>query len=282
MNKKIIITIITALVLGVAIGSFIIIKNNKKPKLSANNGNGGVVENLNDKDTESTTEEEEKLLNITDVVVDDKSGALSDDIKEDIINSCSEETDRYMRLIFNYSEYTDEYKNNLLKGMADTEKYPRTKYYYVDSIIESFAENEVICSVNDVKILGVTIASEVDGAYEVTVRGYADVNYRSKDLNEDKRYIVFEDHLCKDGDSITHFDPYFNYMLRQEGFKCGLLDDGSNTIRYKGKSVFEFNLEQYNPEYEQAQEIEKEYEKKIQEKTDTSTGTDSDKDSTEE
>ena len=114
---------------------------------------------------------------------------------------------------------------------------------------------------------------------EVTVRGYIDLYFATKDLTEDKRYVVFEDHLCKEGDNITHFDSSFNYVLKQEGFRYGLVDDMTNTIRYKGTTVFEFDLEQYNPEYKQSLEIEEEYEKQLKEDEERlSTDTDSEED----
>lgn len=46
-------------------------------------------------------------------------------------------------------------------------------------------------------------------------------------------------------------------MLKTEGFKYGLVDEMTKTVRYTGTSVFEFNLEQYNPEYEKTLEEEK-------------------------
>lgn len=274
--KKVIIALIFFLLLVTAgIIAVIFHKNDKKelPKITDDE----VVEDITEE--KSTEAEEESLIEITDVVFLDKTDSIKEEDVDTFINEVSAETDRYLKLIFNYSSYSDEYKNSLLAGMADTERWPRTKYYYADAIIQSFEDNEVVCSTNKVNILSVTVGTKIDDSYEVTVRGYIDINFSSKDIAEGKKYIPFEDHLCKEKDNITHFDPSFNHMLNPEGFKCGLVDEMTKTVRYMGTSVFEFNLEQYNPEYEQAQKIEEEYEKTLEEEKNKLA---SDTDSTEE
>lgn len=281
MNKKKIIIISSIIVILVItiIGFMIILNKRGKKDLDLDSVSNEEIEELTEETVEEK-EDEDELLNISEIVFLDKSESISENEKDAFIEAVSNETDRYMKLIFNYSEYSDEYKNNLLKGMADTEKYPLTKYYYVDTIVDSFAENQVKCSTNNVTILGVTIVNLTeDGTYDVVVRGYIDLYFSAKNITEDKRYIVFEDDLCKENDNITHFDSKFNYVLRQDDFSYGLVDDGTNTIRFNGKPVFEFDLEQYNPEYKQSLEIEEEYEKQLKEDEERlSTDTDSEED----
>lgn len=177
-------------------------KNDKKeqPKIT----NDEVIEDITEeksteaeeKSTEaeekSTEAEEESLIEITDILFIDKTDSVKEEDVDTFIKEVSAETDRYMKLIFNYSSYSDEYKNSLLAGMADTEKWPRTKYYYADAIIQSFEDNRVVCSTNKVNILSVTVGTKVEDSYEVTVRGYIDINFSSKDIAEGKNIFLLK------------------------------------------------------------------------------------------
>ncbi len=151
MKKRYIVMLVLSIIIAIFLGLIIIIKRNNDKSAHTPNLSHEVVEEITENTTEETTEkateettekateeateEVEPMKEITDIVFLDRSGTITDDIKGSFIDDVASETYNYMKKIFNYSGYTEEYKNNLLLGMANTEKYPLTKYYYVDEII---------------------------------------------------------------------------------------------------------------------------------------------------
>ncbi len=175
-------------------------------------------------------------------------------------NKVAAESENYLTQIFNFEKNSKIYRKQLKDKRVDKEKYNVANDYYYSAIPQMFEDESLKSSVNKINVVGITISDEYKGKYSVLVRGYADLNMSSESISEGRYYVIFEDYQLVDGNDIKHFDTFFQYTLKTDGFIYGALEDGSNTIRFNGDVIYEWDREAYNPIFEEVQKNEKEYE----------------------
>lgn len=283
MNKKWIVLGVTALLLLTfsVVYFTLFYKKNDSPNQNITQ-EVQQMQDLNDIEDISSTEEKTEsakvpLKDIKEVGFVDNSGKVSDQtLIDEIIKKSSEETTDYMKLIFSYAGTNDDYVKKLNGRMADTEEFPITKSYYPETIIDSFEEINLRSEAKDVKILAVSVADSLDGQYSVLVRGYAETDMESDQFEKGNYYVIFEDYILIEKDGVSHFDTSFRYIVKTDEFTYGLKDDGSNSVRYNGEVVYEFDLEKYNPAYKEADKLQKQYEEKIEKQMASETDADGD------
>ena len=195
----------------------------------------------------SEPEYEDLHIPITDIVFIDKTDTVTDENKDEIINSIKGETERYLTGIYNYQGYTEDFKNFLYTGMADVNVYSSADTLYANKIIQSFEDNQIKSSVNKINILEITTSYELDGTYSTCVIGYADINISFNGNEEKRANALFVDYVLKENTgNFYHMNTFLKEIMDINNFKYYLLDDGTDTVYFKGDIIFNFDLVKYD------------------------------------
>ena len=257
MTFRKIIIIISLFLLGViaVLGVALLVINGKKK-------NKTFTQYTETNTSETTTNEnsqvdeyvsEEVLYPIDDLIyVDFSKVHLPDEEKDSIVSEICSDSEEYMTYIFNYEGYSEEYEN-YLNSRKCTGDYHGIKDYYVTTIIRAFENNEFRSETQEVKPLRVVYYEKgEDNNYAFGISGYVKVKASSKDLKEKIYYIPYEDYICYKEGEITRFYVFFDYIFKEEGFGYQQKDDYEKTIRFNGDAGYPFNLDQYNPNFDEA------------------------------
>ncbi len=193
--------------------------------------------------------------------------------KQQYIEDIKKNTTEHLTYIFNYSDYTDDYKNTLKANICQ-ENYGQIDKNYVDKICNSFTDKGFKSEAQEVHILKISIGDGDINEFSAMVLGYIKVKASSDKLPEDEYYIPFQDDICYKNGDITRFSTSFDHIFQIKDFDYGVVysEGGLATIKYTGNSGYPFNLSQYDPVYDEIQnqkqkEVE-EYEKQLQSETD--------------